>query len=101
MRVVNLLHALDPVHEQRELLELRPLVVRGADRDVDLDRLFYASHEPSSSSIEARRARTTPGETHSSPVIPTGRLWARLDSNQGATDYESAALTAELRARSP
>ena len=26
--------------------------------------------------------------------------WARLDSNQGATDYESAALTAELRARS-
>ena len=25
--------------------------------------------------------------------------WARLDSNQGATDYESAALTAELRAR--
>jgi secondary thiamine-phosphate synthase enzyme len=26
-------------------------------------------------------------------------IWARLDSNQGATDYESAALTAELRAR--
>ncbi len=26
-------------------------------------------------------------------------LWARLDSNQGPTDYESAALTAELRAR--
>ena len=25
--------------------------------------------------------------------------WARLDSNQGATDYESAALTTELRAR--
>ena len=25
-------------------------------------------------------------------------VWARLDSNQGATDYESAALTAELRA---
>ena len=32
---------------------------------------------------------------------PPGRgvsLWARLDSNQGPTDYESAALTAELRA---
>ena len=29
----------------------------------------------------------------------TWRIWARLDSNQGATDYESAALTAELRAR--
>jgi hypothetical protein len=25
--------------------------------------------------------------------------WARLDSNQGPTDYEPAALTAELRAR--
>ena len=30
----------------------------------------------------------------------SGCGWARLDSNQGATDYESAALTAELRARS-
>ncbi len=28
-----------------------------------------------------------------------GNWWARLDSNQGPTDYESAALTAELRAR--
>ncbi len=28
-----------------------------------------------------------------------GALWARLDSNQGPTDYESAALTAELQAR--
>ena len=27
-----------------------------------------------------------------------GLIWARLDSNQGATDYESAALTTELRA---
>ena len=27
--------------------------------------------------------------------------WARLDSNQGPTDYESAALTAELRAPVP
>ena len=26
--------------------------------------------------------------------------WARLDSNQGPTDYEPAALTAELRALS-
>jgi hypothetical protein len=26
-------------------------------------------------------------------------LWARQDSNLGPTDYESAALTAELRAR--
>ena len=30
---------------------------------------------------------------------PKTKLWARLDLNQGPTDYESAALTAELRAR--
>ena len=33
------------------------------------------------------------------PRSASGCRWARLDSNQGATDYESAALTAELRAR--
>src|ERR687888_385880 len=30
---------------------------------------------------------------------PGGLFWARQDSNLGPTDYESAALTAELRAR--
>lgn len=27
------------------------------------------------------------------PIPPFGQAWARLDSNQGLTDYESAALT--------
>ena len=44
------------------------------------------------------------GSTCTPGVIPPrkpnrGSEWARLDSNQGPTDYESAALTAELRAR--
>jgi hypothetical protein len=35
------------------------------------------------------------------PLNPCGWEWARQDSNLGPTDYESAALTAELRARRP
>ena len=31
--------------------------------------------------------------THRQGAIPHGSEWARLDSNQGPTDYESAALT--------
>jgi hypothetical protein len=30
---------------------------------------------------------------HAVPAQPRGAEWARLDSNQGPTDYESAALT--------
>ena len=33
------------------------------------------------------------------PSVSGFRRWAGLDSNQGPTDYESAALTAELPAR--
>ena len=36
---------------------------------------------------------------HAERSSQCGVVWARLDSNQGATDYESAALTTELRAR--
>ena len=36
---------------------------------------------------------------HAESACLKGLRWARLDSNQGATDYESAALTTELRAR--
>jgi hypothetical protein len=35
--VVDLGHLLDALHELRELLELRPLVVGRADWDIDLD----------------------------------------------------------------
>jgi hypothetical protein len=35
---------------------------------------------------------------HAGRTQPCGCRWARQDSNLGPTDYESAALTAELRA---
>src|SRR5215213_11443665 len=40
VRVVELPNLLDPLHEARKLLELRPLVVGGLDRDVHLNRLL-------------------------------------------------------------
>ena len=51
-----------------------------------------------------RRARAAPAarlDPHNRAVFASrcGALWARQDSNLGPTDYESAALTAELRAR--
>src|ERR671922_115403 len=42
--VVQLRDGLDVLHELRELLELRPLVVRGRDRDADLDRFLDFGH---------------------------------------------------------
>src|SRR5690606_12817056 len=35
--VIRLVDLLDPVHERGELLKLRPLVVDGADRGLDID----------------------------------------------------------------
>src|SRR5687768_13952500 len=42
--VVELLHRLDAAHEPGELLELGPLVVRGADRNVHGDGLLDFRH---------------------------------------------------------
>src|ERR1700674_900210 len=42
--IAMLPHLLDALHEVREGLELRPLVVRRAHGDIDLDRLGDASH---------------------------------------------------------
>jgi hypothetical protein len=48
-RVAELLDLLDPGHELRELLELRPLVVDALERGLDLDRLLdLAGRAPSS-----------------------------------------------------
>ena len=44
VRVVQLADVLDALHERRELLELRPLVVRDGDRDVNVDRALYRCH---------------------------------------------------------
>ena len=42
--VVELRDRLDALHELRELLELRPLVVRGRDRNLDFDGLLDFAH---------------------------------------------------------
>src|SRR5215204_3070741 len=44
MAVIELLHGLDPVHELRKLLELRPLVVGLLHRNLDLDRIINLRH---------------------------------------------------------
>ena len=44
VRVVDLRDLLDAAHEVRERLELGPLVVRGPDRDVDLDAAADRAH---------------------------------------------------------
>jgi hypothetical protein len=40
-RVVELLDLLDAFHEPREILELRPLVVRGSQWNLYLDPVLY------------------------------------------------------------
>ena len=49
--------------------------------------------------LVSRRLGPDPAPGAHSPCACSS--WARLESNQGPTDYESAALTAELRARAP
>jgi hypothetical protein len=60
--VVELLNGLDSVHELRELLELRPLVVRLLDRDADLDRIVDLGHVDPSSEIGWYRCSLHGGE---------------------------------------
>ena len=43
-------------------------------------------------SIGGTRGKLEP-HNHADLALRLGLLWARLDSNQGPTDYESAALT--------
>ena len=43
--VVELAHLEYALHEAREVLELRPLVVRGPDRHFDVDGFFDGRHE--------------------------------------------------------
>jgi hypothetical protein len=55
--IIELRDRLDAVHELRELLELGPLVVRDAERDVNEDALFnLRAHGVSL--IDCGRART-------------------------------------------
>src|SRR5581483_12070411 len=58
--VVDLTYLLHPLHERGELLELRPLVVRGLDGDRHLDRLLDVRHvsSPSTASAGSTRGRS-------------------------------------------
>src|SRR6185437_9003254 len=58
-RVVELLDVLDAFHEEREVLELRPLVVRHRDGDVDLDRLVDRARRGTACERHARQAPVT------------------------------------------
>src|SRR2546425_4268521 len=51
--VVELPNLLDALHEAREVLELRPLVVHRAERRVDFDRLLDGGHSNPSSGFES------------------------------------------------
>src|SRR6478672_12163281 len=44
MFIVELFHMFHSFHELRKLLELGPLVVRGSNRHIDLDRSFDEGH---------------------------------------------------------
>ena len=61
-RVVELLDVVDAVHEEREVLELRPLVVDDGDRRGDLDRLRDRArlrrHHAAGRRTAARKAAT-------------------------------------------
>ena len=51
---------------------------------------------PSQARSPIRGARGTPWRADGLPLNLTTPLWAQQDSNLRASDYESAALTAEL-----
>ena len=69
--------------------------VDAADR---LSRLVAAAGEVPPLRPVSGHIRDTVSESDEAPEAETGSVtplseWARLDSNQGPTDYESAALT--------
>src|SRR4051794_9490481 len=80
--VAELLHLLYAAHELWELLELRPLVVGGTDRDVDLDGLLDVRGHCSSSPKDRDLASTryplppaaTPAKQSEEPGWSPGRV---------------------------
>src|SRR5438105_2873165 len=58
--VVELTYLFDPFHEVRERFELRPLVVRGVNRHVDVDRLLDFFHRHNVLHTLARRPNRPP-----------------------------------------
>ncbi len=69
-----------------------------AGRQGGLDRATVGPYRGRGGGPEKSREGLDEDESRS---VERDSRWARLDSNQGPTDYESAALTAELRAPRP
>ena len=61
-RIVELTNFLHALHEPGELFELRPLVVDGAYRKIDFDRLFHACHGHPLSLLISLCGATTVGD---------------------------------------
>jgi hypothetical protein len=95
--VADLTHLLHPTHELRELLELRPLVVCGAHRDVDLDGLLNLRGHRSSSVANSPRSDTGRRRSRHGPEAvggdPAGQATSREQSpsswvvSVGATEH--------------
>ena len=67
-----------------------------------MDTSVTSPRERHDRTAEARRAAAPPARACQpawTVVVRAGSVWAGVDSNHRATDYESAALTAELPAR--
>ena len=98
-RVVELLHLVDALHEARELLELRPLVVGGRDRDtatsISCSTVFAlaraavaeaglaeldASTRPFSRLANRRDSRATSPSPETDRARRSARLWRRFVS---------------------
>jgi hypothetical protein len=85
----------DPRHDERKM---REAVTERDEFGVEMPRTSSrASSGISGVMFQPRRLRTGNPDTPDSHSKANGRgcgwIWARLDSNQGPTDYESAALT--------
>src|SRR5215216_7017350 len=72
MRVVELLHGLDALHELRKVLELRPLVVGLLDGNLNLDRVLNFWHK--TSPHESFESCAGALARHGSNRVPSGCL---------------------------
>jgi uncharacterized protein YecE (DUF72 family) len=85
MSGIELADTLHSLHELREVLELRPLVVRRLDGDLDFDRLFNCRHEPLLRSVVGDRSVPEPTAAKRAPPprVPHGN--PRLGYPAGVT----------------
>src|SRR5262249_28031670 len=74
--IIQLLDALHAVHEAREFLELRPLVVGGLDGHVDVDGMLDPGHTALLPEDEGAISMPTPATGNARPARP-GAIWPK------------------------